>query len=300
MLRRQLYSLNGLQSFEAVARHLSFQKAAEELDVTSTAVSHQIKKLEKELGLLLFRRRPRPLTLTPAGELLFPRVQKSLDVLDNAILELRQINNPTELTVSVLNVFASKWLVPRLNDFQRRHPDIDVRLQTSNTVVDLQARTVDIAIRYGQGNYSGLEVHHLIQDQFTPVCSPKLFAYKQNSITPKEISQHTLIHFDWLNYGSEAPSWKNWLAKAELSEINADKGLKFDDENLAIQAAIAGQGIALCSSIHVQDDVKMGFLIQPFDITLPGFIYSVVYLKNHPKKAFILQFVSWLKEQTYI
>ncbi|MGJ3247352.1 MAG: transcriptional regulator GcvA [Elainellaceae cyanobacterium] len=294
---RQLCSLNALQVFEAVARHLSFQNAADELDVTSTAVSHQIKLLEKELGMPLFRRRPRPLTLTPAGEQLFPAVQESLDTLAGAIARLKQTNNPTDLTVSVLNVFAAKWLVPRLPDFQHQYPDVDVRLQTSHSAVDLQARTVDMAIRYGRGEYPGLEVCRLMTDEFTPVCSPRLLADGESITKPEDLAHHSLVHFEWLNYGSDAPSWKNWLALAGLNHIDPDRGLRFDDESLAIQAAIAGQGIALCSSIHTFDDIKLGFLHKPLDLALPGLTYSAVYLKKHPKEPLILKFVDWLIDQ---
>ncbi|MBE7379876.1 MAG: transcriptional regulator GcvA [Leptolyngbya sp. SIO1E4] len=297
MSMRQLCSLNALQVFEAAARHLSFQQAAAELDVTSTAVSHQIKLLETELGMSLFRRRPRPLTLTDAGEQLFPAVQESLDTLAAALARLKQANAPSDLTVSVLNVFAAKWLVPRLPDFQQQYPEVDVRLQTSNSAVDLQTRTVDMAIRYGKGYYPELEAHHLVKDEFTPVCSPRLLVDEQLLAVPEDLARHSLIHFEWLNYGSDAPSWKNWFALTGLDNVYYDRGLKFDDESLAIQAAIAGQGIALCSSIHVSDDVKLGFLTQPFDIALPGLTYSAVYLKKHPKETLILKFVAWLNEQ---
>lgn len=294
---RQLCSLNALHVFEAVARHLSFQQAAAELDVTATAVSHQIKLLETELGVMLFRRRPRPLTLTTAGQELFPAVQKSLDTLAAAIADLKQVNNPTDLTVSVTNVFAAKWLVPRLPDFQKQYLDIDIRLQTSNAVVDLQTRTVDLAIRYGYGNYPGLEVRQLMKDEFVPVCSPRLLSNQHPLKTPEDLAHHPLIHCEWVNYGADAPSWQNWLAASKIETIASEGGLKFDEESLAIQAAISGQGVALCSSIHVYDDVAMGFLIKPFDRVLPGLTYAAVFLQKHPKKASILKFVAWLIEQ---
>lgn len=297
---RQLCSLNALRVFETVARHLSFQKAAAELDVTSTAVSHQIKLLEKELGVSLFRRRPRPLSLTAAGEQLFPAVQESLDRLAGAIALLKQANHPTDLTVSVLNVFASKWLVPRLPDFQRQHPDVDIRLQTSSATVNLQTRTVDMAIRYGRGEYPGLDVCRLMTDQFAPVCSPRLLADGHSLTTPEALAHHSLVHFEWLNYGSDAPSWQNWLTLAGLDPIDFNRGLRFDDESLAIQAAIAGQGIALCSSIHTFDDIKLGFLHQPLDLALPGLTYAAVYLKQHPKETLILRFVDWLIDQAHV
>jgi LysR family glycine cleavage system transcriptional activator len=294
---RQLPSLNALQVFETVARHMSFQQAAEELDVTSTAVSHQIKLLETELGLPLFRRRPRPLALTDAGQVLFPVVQKSLDRLTEAIARIKHAPNTTTLTVSVINVFAAKWLVPRLTDFQRQYPEIDVRLQTSNAVVDLQARTVDLAIRYGQGHYPSLEVRHLMSDEFTPVCSPMLLRGDRPLNQPDDLNYHRLLHFEWVNYGSDAPSWKNWLELAGVKTLDLERGLKFDEESLAIQAAIAGQGVALCSTIHVAADEALGFLVKPFDIKLPGKTYSAVYRPNHPQEASILKFVEWLINQ---
>lgn len=175
---RTLPPLNALHTFEAAARHLSFQRAAEELDITPTAVSHQIKVLEEHLGTSLFRRRPRPLALTEAGQLLYPAVSKSLDEIAIAIAELTQVSESTTLTVSVTMVFATKWLVPRLAEFQQSHPEIDLRLQTSNDVVDLHRQTVDVAIRYGSGNYPGLTVRKLMSDVFIPVCSPNLLNEK--------------------------------------------------------------------------------------------------------------------------
>ncbi len=147
---RQLPPLNALHAFEVAAKYLSFQQAAEELDVTSTAVSHQIKVLEHRLGIPLFRRHPRPLALTEAGQLLYPAVSKSLDTIAAAIARLTQVTESTMLTVSVTTVFAAKWLVPRLSEFQRTHPKIDISLQTSNDVVDLHRQTVDFAICYVQ------------------------------------------------------------------------------------------------------------------------------------------------------
>ena len=149
---RSLPPLNALHTFEVAARYLSFQQAAEELNITPTAVSHQIKVLEDHLGVSLFRRRPRPLALTEVGQLLYPAVNKSLDATAAAIAQLTQVSESTTLTVSVTTVLAAKWLVPRLAEFQRTHPEIDLRLQTSNDVVDLHRQTVDVAIRYGKGN----------------------------------------------------------------------------------------------------------------------------------------------------
>ncbi|MBD1868874.1 transcriptional regulator GcvA [Cyanobacteria bacterium FACHB-471] len=293
---RSLPPLNALHTFEVAARCLSFQQAAEELDITPTAVSHQIKVLEDYLGVSLFRRRPRPLALTEVGQLLYPAVNKSLDAIAAAIAQLTQASDSTTLTVSVTTVFAAKWLVPRLAEFQRTHPEIDLRLQTSNDVVDLHRQTVDVAIRYGKGNYPGFTVHKLMSDVFMPVCSPHLLNEKHPIKEPSDLLHHPLLHFEWIHFGTEAPDWKNWFRLAGLNTTDPNDGIKFNEESLTIQAAIAGQGIALCSNIHVADDVALGFLVQPLDVSLDGFNYSVVYLENHPKEKLILKFLDWLVE----
>ncbi len=293
---RSLPPLNALHTFEVAARCLSFQQAAEELDITPTAVSHQIKVLEDYLGVSLFRRRPRPLALTEVGQLLYPAVNKSLDAIAAAIAQLTQASDSTTLTVSVTTVFAAKWLVPRLAEFQRTHPEIDLRLQTSNDVVDLHRQTVDVAIRYGKGNYPGFTVRKLMSDVFIPVCSPQLLKGNHPIKEPSDLVHHPLLHFEWIHFGTEAPDWKNWFRLTGLNTIDPSFGIKFNEESLTIQAAIAGQGIALCSNIHVADDVALGFLVQPLDVSLEGFSYSAVYVENHPKEILILKFLDWLVE----
>ncbi len=291
----QLPPLNALHTFEVAARYLSFQQAAEELDVTPTAVSHQIKVLEEYLGVSLFRRRPRPLVLTEAGQLLYPAVRDSLDTIASAIAQLQK-PNATDLTVSVTNAFAARWLVPRLPKCQQICADVNLRLQTSNDVMNLQARTVDLAIRYGRGSYPGLTTRQLISDVFIPVCSPRLLECKHPLEKPSDLEHFPLLHFEWVHYGTEAPNWKNWLDLAGANNVDPNRGAKFNEESLAIQAAIAGQGVALCSSIHVADDLALRLLVQPLEVTLEGFNYSAVYLENHPKKPIILKFVDWLVE----
>jgi len=291
---RQLPPLNALHAFEVAAHYLSFQQAAEALDVTPTAISHQVKILEDYLGMSLFRRRPRPLVLTDAGQTLYPIIRDGLNAIEAAIASLQHTPESTTLTVSVINVFAAKWLVPRLSAFQQAHPDIDLHLQTSNEVVDLRARTVDVAIRYGRGQYLGLSSRQLMSDVFMPVCSPQRLQGEYPLRHPSDLIHHPLLHFEWVNYGSEAPNWKNWLALAHVTGIDPTRGIKFNEESLAIQAAIANQGVALCSSVHVADDLALGFLVQPFDYGLEGFNYSAVYLENHPKEQLILKFINWL------
>ncbi|MEL7316325.1 MAG: LysR substrate-binding domain-containing protein [Cyanobacteria bacterium J06559_3] len=163
-------------------------------------------------------------------------------------------------------------------------------------VGDLYTQTVDLAIRYGKGSYLGFAVHPLIADVFRPVCSPRLLDDKHPLNAPNDLAHYPLLHFEWIHYGSDAPNWRNWLAMTEANLVNSDRGAKFNEETLAIQAAIAGQGIALCSSIHTADDVALGFLVQPLKETLKGFCYTAVYRENHPKEALILKFIAWLAE----
>ena len=299
---RELPPLNALRAFEAAARHMSFQRAAVELDVTPTAISHQIKKLESHLGLPLFiRQNPKPLLLTDAGRQLYPTLRDGFDAFGAAIAALQPRPNITELTVTAIHDFASKWLVPRLPKFKLIHPNIDIRLQTSVRVVDLQARTVDMAIRYGQGNYLGLASKKLFSDVFIPVCSPSLLQQKQPLKEPQDLAHHTLLHCEWRNYhGPHQPTWQKWLALADVLSIDPHKGPKFTGESLAIQAALSGQGVALCSSIHAADDLASGLLVQPFEISLAGLSFYAVHLKDHPKEVQILNFVSWLESMAKV
>ncbi|MEO0802099.1 MAG: transcriptional regulator GcvA [Cyanobacteria bacterium J06642_2] len=296
---RDLPPLNALRAFEAAARHMSFQRAAEELDVTPTAISHQVKRLEENLGIPLFiRRRPRPLLLTEAGQHLYPVLREGFDTFAAALANLKQEQSITELTVTLINDFAFKWLIPRLPKFQAAHPDIDIRLRTSVVVVDLNARTVDMAIRYGRGNYPDLVSKELFSDAFIPVCSPQLMQSKPLK-EPRDLANHTLLHCEWVNYsGTDQPSWQKWLDLAGLTTVDATRGLKFTGETLAIQAAINCQGVALCSNIHAADDLTSGLLVQPFNIELDGFSFYAVHQHDHPKKTQIEHFVSWLESMS--
>lgn len=292
---RQLPPLNALQVFETAARYLSFQRAAEELNVTPTAVSHQIKVLEDHLGLSLFQRRPRPLSFTEAGRILYPLVQESFDIIDTALIHLKHLPDSLDLTISVPPVFAAKWLVPRLSSFQQAYPDVSLRLRAANTLLDLRSRTTDLAIRYEQGDYPGVVVHPLMSDVFRPVCSPHLLDGRCPLKEPNDLAEYPLLHLECGHCYQEVPNWQNWLTSAGGTLVDPTRGVKFDEETLAIQAAILGQGVALCSSIHAANDVTSGYLVQPLETALDGFIYSAVYLEDHPKEKVILKFVEWLK-----
>src|SRR5881397_2451533 len=206
----RLPSLNGLRAFEAAARHLSFTQAASELNVTQTAISHQIKRLEEELGVRLFVRQNRALTLTPQAQDYLPGIRAAFNDLRLATDRLKRRDNDHVLTVSTLASLAAKWLLPRLSAFQASHPGIDVRITTSTALVDFRNGDVDAAIRYGRGQWPGLRAEWLMADEGFPVCSPALLAGKRPLQTPEDLRDHVLLHTSNANYDD----WRQWLTAA--------------------------------------------------------------------------------------
>src|ERR1700748_3108270 len=187
-------SLNGLRAFDAAARHLSFTLAASELNVTQTAISHQIRRLEEELGIRLFIRKNRALALTPQARDYLPGVRAAFNDLRLATDRLLRKEDDKVLTVSTLASLAAKWLLPRLTAFQEAHPGIDVRITTSSTLVDFKNGNVDAAIRYGRGNWPGLRAEWLMADELFPVCSPALVKADKPLSCPQDLAHQTLLH----------------------------------------------------------------------------------------------------------
>src|SRR6516162_785108 len=188
----RLPSLNGLRAFEAAARHLSFTLAAAELNVTQTAISHQIKRLEEELGLRLFVRKNRSLALTPKAKAYLPGVRAAFNDLRLATDQLLRKDDDSVLTISTLASLAAKWLLPRLSTFQEAHPKIDVRITTSTSLVDFRSGDVAAAIRYGRGNWQGVKAQWLMADELFPVCSPALLNRRLRC--PEDLAHQTLLH----------------------------------------------------------------------------------------------------------
>lgn len=263
----RLPSLNGLRAFEAAARHLSFTLAATELNVTQTAISHQIRRLEEELGLRLFVRQNRALALTPEARDYLPGVRAAFNDLRLATDRLLRKDDDKVLTVSTLASLAAKWLLPRLTDFQERHPGIDVRITTSTSLVDFQRDNVDAAIRYGRGQWPGLRADWLMADELFPVCSPSLLRGDKPLRRPEDLRNHPLLHTSNAN----SDDWRLWLTAAGLpADIARQPGITFDMIFMTIQAAIDGIGIAMGRTSYVQDDIAKGRLVVPFRIALPA------------------------------
>ena len=261
----RLPSLNGLRAFEAAARHLSFTRAASELNVTQTAISHQIKRLEEELGLRLFVRQNRALELTREARDYLPGIRAAFNDLRLATERLLQKGDDNVLTISTLASFAAKWLLPRLSAFQAAHPEIDVRMTTSTSLVDFQRDDVDAAIRYGRGQWPGVRSMWLMADEVFPVCSPELLNGKHPLRQPEDLRHHVL-----LNTSSYEDDWRQWLTAAGLPpDISEQRGVTFDLVFMTVQAAIDGAGVAMGRTTYVRDDIAKGRLVVPFDIALP-------------------------------
>jgi LysR family transcriptional regulator, glycine cleavage system transcriptional activator len=263
----RLPSLNGLRAFEAAARHLSFTNAAAELNVTQTAISHQIRRLEEELGIPLFARQNRALALTPEARDYLPGVRAAFNDLRLATERLQRRDNDHVLTVSTLASLAAKWLLPRLSAFQEAHPGIDVRITTSTALVDFRTGDVDAAIRYGRGHWPGLRADWLTADQLFPVCSPALLTGDKPLRCPQDLANHVLLHSSQ-GYDDD---WRLWLTAAGLpANISRQPGLTFDLIFMTVQAAIDGIGVAIGRTTYVEGDIAKGRLVVPFEITLPA------------------------------
>ncbi|MDB5655301.1 MAG: transcriptional regulator, LysR family [Tardiphaga sp.] len=263
----RLPSLNGLRAFEAAARHLSFTAAAAELNVTQTAISHQIKRLEEELGVALFVRQNRALALTPQARDYLPGIRAAFNDLRLATDRLRRNDTDRVLTVSTLASLASKWLLPKLPAFQAAHPEIDVHITTSTSMVDFKSGDVDAAIRYGRGRWAGLRADWLTADQLFPVCSPALLTGDNPLRTPADLARFTLLH----SSASYDDDWRLWLTAAGLPiDISKQPGLSFDMIFMTLQAAIEGNGVAIGRTTYVEGDLAKGRLVVPFQISLPA------------------------------
>ena len=288
---RQLPPLGALRAFEAAARQESFKRAAAELGVTPTAISHQIRQLEEGLGVALFVRQTRRVMLTEAGRALYPAMRQALDGMAAAIDALRQRPLRQVATLSATVAFTAKILVPRVARFRALNPGWDLRLHATDDLVDLEAREADVAIRYGLGHYAGLTALPLLADNFAPVCSPHLAIRR-----PADLVGATLIHFDWGPMASKisVPAWASWQAQAAINGLDPDGGITFNDENSAIQATIAGQGVALLSLSLVAEELASGALVQPFGPILEGLRYYLVCptgADNRPEVAVLRNWV---------
>lgn len=304
---RRLPPLNSLRAFEAAARHLSFARAAQELHVTPAAISQQIRSLEEFAGVKLFRRKTRAVVLTEAAQAALPALREGFDRFAEGYAALRRHEESGTLTVSMPPSFGAKWLIPRLDGFHRLHPELDMRIDTSERLIDFERDEVDVAIRYGHGSYQGLYSECLLSDSVAPVCSPDLMNGDPPLREPADLARHVLLQVRWKMLlrdgsggGDAVPDWRMWLRAAGVSDIDADRGPQFSLDSMALQAAIAGQGVALALGTLVEEDIRAGRLVYPFgvgaenDASARVFRYHVVCPEADKDRAKVRAFRNWV------
>jgi len=289
---RNLPPLHAIRAFEAAARHLSFNQAAGELHVTPSAVSHQIRTLEEHLGTRLFERLTRRVALTRDGQALLPPIQSALDQIDAAIRRLGSKPDDGSLTVQASPNFATEWLVPRLLGFQAEHPDIEVKLMTTrgHDGRRLDFEQVDLAVWYGNGDWPDVRCERLMREELVPVCSPELLEGEQSLSAPEDLRNATLIHV-LMRIGQ----WRNWLEAAGVEGVDPDRGPKFQNTPLALEAAMAGMGVAIANRAFVTDHLGDGRLVIPFDRDLPSAsAYYLIYPTQGLQRPSARAFRQWL------
>lgn len=297
---RSLPPLTELRAFEAAARHLSFKLAAAELGVTPTAISHQIKLLERYCGQSLFRRRPRPLELTWAGNQLFPAIRDGLETFGEALSTVRAGAASGRLRITATNAFAARWLVPRLPRWREAHPRLKLDIIGTDAILDLKAGEADVAIRYSFKAPRDGPCIQLMHDTFYVVASPKLIGDGPRPMTPNDLARFPLIEAEWPPGDAHAPTWRRWRAAAlrrykSVPDFSALTSFSFREELHAIEAAIAGQGLAICSDVLIGSELANGALVAASPIRLSGYGFHLVHRGGHPKEASIKAFLAWAR-----
>jgi LysR family glycine cleavage system transcriptional activator len=301
---------NALHAFVVAAKHGSFSKAADELHVTPAAISQQIRQLEDLLGVQLFHRMNRGLTLTAAGNAGLATMDTGFKHLHNAVSMMKSEPQKTQLSIWTSPSFANKWLMPRMHRFIEQYPSIELHISGSASLIDsasaapslsaeiLKAHNIDLAIRFGSGNYPGCVVEHLVDVDAVTLCSPSLLEKKDRPPlnSPKDLVNYTLLHDDSPYEGR--PKWSSWFESAGLTDIQCDHNLYFNSALLALTAAIEGQGIVLTIEQLAQNDIDKGLLVRLFELPMEvEHAYRLVSLDAPQPNPHVQVFKNWLLEE---
>jgi len=292
-MRRPLPPLNALRAFEATARHLSFTKAAAELNVTPAALSHQIRGLEDLLGLKLFHRRARSIELTQPARLIYPGLQSGFEAIREAIDRLGNGRDDRILVVSSAPGLTAKWLVPRLYRFLAQHPDIETRISASLGYADFTSDGVDVGIRLSPGVHPELYVEKLSDEWLLPLCSPRLLTSEEPLRSPRCLARFPLIQVDLPGL---VPTWADWMQLAGVTGIDTSRGLRLNVADHALDAASEGVGVVLAYKMVAARDIISGRLVAPFgpEVQVPGRAYHFVCARGQEKRAPVKAFRDWL------
>jgi LysR family glycine cleavage system transcriptional activator len=290
--------LNALRAFDAAARHMSFKQAAEELHVTPAALSYQIRSLEELLQVQLFERSNRKVTLSPAGSRLCPGAREAFERLSAAVERAAPGHDDHVLVISAGPAFSAKWLAPRLSRFLELHPDIDPRISANLVKSDFANEQIDVAVRFGGGDYPDLKSIELLTDTATPMCSPDLVSANNRIERPEDLRNFTLIHDDSLKRLPNAPGWQTWLERAGASGVDAERGLRFNHADHALDAAIEGAGIVLGRTVLAARDLRLRRLVKPFGLELPvGYAFHLVAPPDKWGRANVTAFRNWMLDE---
>ena len=299
-LRRSLPPLNALRAFDAAARHLSLSLAAIELGVTPAAIGHQVRLLEDHIGLPVFERNGRGLALTDAGAAGLRDLREAFAHLSAAMDAIGSLGETGTLSVSVAPSFAAKWLLPRLESFEREHPEIDVHVSVSMQLADFARDRIDVAIRYGGGAYLEVFFEKLLAETVIPVCSPELLRSKVLR-SPRDLLSLTLLHDDSPDNDPSCPNWDMWLRAAGVDDVEVDRGPRFNQASLVIESAILGRGVALAKSTLATADIEAGRLVRPIEAERPvDFAYYFVAPRPKLNLPKVVHFRDWLRRQASI
>jgi len=297
-MRRHLPPLNALRAVEAAARHMSISLAANELNVTPAAISHQIRLLEDHIGLPVFVRSGRGLALSDAGAAGLRDLREAFARLSAAMDAIDSLGEAGILSVSVAPSFAAKWLLPRLGSFQRTHPEIDVHVSASMQLADFAKDGVDIAIRYGGGTYTDVVVKKLLKESVIPVCSPEFLATHGPLRSADNLVGLTLLHDDSPDNDPSCPTWEMWLRAASMPQIDATRGPRFNQSSLVIEAAVLGRGVALAKTALAAQDLRSRRLVQPLPSSMTvDFAYYIVAPRAKLNLPKVSHFIAWLESQ---
>ena len=291
---RQLPPLNALRAFESGARFLSFTRAAEDLSVTQTAISHQVRLLEDWFGKRLFVRSGRALALSEAGSTLYPVVAEALDRIAEVTGRVRGVTRRRTLTVTVTPTFGSRWLAQRLGRFWQAHPDLDLRLHHSVHLVDLTREDVDVAVRWGAGDWPAVIAERLMAAEATPMCSPALLDGHDALRDLQALARHTLLH------ERDYREWTEWLAAAGVPEVDGQRGPVIDDPSAIVRAALDGHGVMLGVPAMLNDEIDSGALVTPFGATPdPNLAYYLAYRPGALDRPKVRAFRDFLVDEVH-
>lgn len=295
-MRRPLPPLTALRAFEMTARERSVRRAAEALNVTPSAVSHQLRSLENALGVTLLHHVNRQLVLTEAGQLLLPGLQDGFARIEAALATLHARGRTGTLTVSMLSTFAVQWFIPRLPRFQKRHPEVEVHMSTGMRYVDLLREGIDAAIRYGDGRWPGLRSDRLMGETMLPVCSPALLQDGAPLARPTDLARHTLLQSE-----ARPDDWRHWFAGAGAPDLQPAHSMVFETTAFALEAALTGAGVAIAAREVVAEALALGRLVAPFGaIYLRPGAYWLVCAEARATEPKIAALREWLLSEVAV